>query len=750
MKLSDLGAAVENLAGVGPTTAKQFARMNIFTVADILSAYPRDYEDRTKRVPLKDFSVAKVHTVCKVVAHEWFGYGRMRTLKIVVDDGSGNAELVAFNRPFLEKSLPVGSIVSVTGRFEIRYGHLQSTAFDAEKIAPEGNLSDYQDANIPGSGVLPVYHLTEGLSQKNFRKTVASALKQYGKAVENELSDEIIRERKLLSKAQALYYIHCPENLEQVRLARRTLIYEELFHFEYKMAKRTLEHRGVLPSIEQAAVFEKSEDSGEPPSAAPYFESPAITVESFEKQLSPRQRQLYERLPFSLTPDQMSVIAEMGRDIDKSQGECNQMVLDPEKLDRSPFSMQRLLQGDVGSGKTLVAFFMCLRTIDYGGQCALLAPTELLSRQHAENAAKLLEPIGVKVAFLTGNLKSSSRQPLLNALRDGAVDIVVGTHALFSRNVQYKKLMLTVIDEQHRFGVAQRESIIAKGRITAGSISHSPDVLMMSATPIPQTLALTAFGDLDISTIKSMPAGRKPIKTYLTVMGKEADVYNAVQKELAAGHQAYFVYPRISETGYVDENPDEFKGGHDSLESGSGDGGLKSAEEMYRFLDGTVYPNYSCALIHGKVEEEEQTKILQDFRSGKIQVLVATTVVEVGVDVPNATCIVIEHADRFGLAELHQLRGRVGRGDLQSYCFLIYGKNITEDGKQRMKAIRNNNDGFVIAEEDLRLRGPGQMSGTMQSGYLTLGIADLTRDKDLLRIARYDAFMKVKEEQSGL
>ena len=721
-----MGAAVENLSGVGPATARLFAKLNIFTVADLLTAYPRDYEDRTKRVQLKDFASSKIHTVCKVTAHEWFGYGRMRTLKILINDGSGSAELVAFNRPFLEKSLPVGSLILVTGKFEVRYGKLQSTAFEAEKISSDGELSDFENQSVPGSGVIPVYPLTEGLTQKAFRKTVSTALKLYGRAVDDELPLEIIKERNLLKKSDAIRMIHAPENLDELSLARRTLIYEELYHFEYKMAQRTLDHRGVLPTIDQAAVFDSVPDSSDAPNAVPYFQSPAITEEAFEKQLSPKQKLLYERLPFKLTEGQMSAVVEMGRDIDKSQDECNAMLMKNREFTRTPFSMQRLLQGDVGSGKTLVAFFMCLRTIDYGGQCALLAPTELLSRQHAENAAKLLEPLGVRVAFLTGNLKSAGRQSLLNALKDGNVDIAVGTHALFSRNVQYKNLMLAVIDEQHRFGVTQRESIIAKGRITCGNFSHSPDVLMMSATPIPQTLALTAFGDLDITAIRSMPHGRKAIKTYLTVMGKESDVYNAVRKELAAGHQAYFVYPRIAEMQEVES-------------------GLKSAEEMFSFLSKKIYPDFSCALIHSKIEEDEQTKILQDFRSGKINVLVATTVVEVGVDVPNATCIVIEHADRFGLAELHQLRGRVGRGDLQSYCFLIYGKNISEDGKQRMKAIRNNTDGFIIAEEDLKLRGPGQMSGTLQSGYLTLGIADLTRDRELLRLARYDAFTKVRE-----
>jgi len=740
MKLGELGTTVENLSGVGPSTAKLFARMNIFTVADLLSTYPRDYEDRTRRIPLKDFESAKVHTVCKVTAHDWFGYGRMRTLKIAITDGTASAWLIAFNRPFLEKNLPEGSIISVTGRFEIKYNSLQSSSFEAERLSYEGELEDFADG-VPNSGVLPVYPLTEGLSQKNFRKTMSSAIQRYGKAIEDELPPEIIKERKLLSKSRAIIQIHSPETLEQAREARRTLIYEELYNFEYKMASRILEHRGTLPALEQTAVFEaasKTEAGESLPCAAPFFQTPEISAESFEKQLSPRQKEFLSRLPFPLTDGQMSAIAEMNRDIDRSQEECNFMLNKPERLERNPFSMQRLLQGDVGSGKTLVAFFLCLRTIDYGGQCAVMAPTELLARQHAENAAKMLEPLGVKVAFLTGNLKASGRQPLIAALKNGDVHIVIGTHALFSSSVQYKNLQLAVIDEQHRFGVTQRESIIAKGRISEGAMSHSPDVLMMSATPIPQTLALTVFGDLDISTIRTMPRGRKPVKTYLSVMGHETNAYEAVRKELEAGHQAYFVYPRIS------ESPDQ---GTDAGLQFS-DQALKSAEEMFSFLSEKIYPSFKCALIHSKIEEDEQNRILHDFRDNKIQILVATTVVEVGVDVPNATCIVIEHADRFGLAELHQLRGRVGRGDAQSFCFLIYGKNITEDGKQRMKALHESTDGFAIAEEDLRLRGPGQVTGTMQSGYLALGIADLARDKQLLIQARYDAFPQIRKNRS--
>lgn len=718
MFLNELKVTVESLAGVGPATAKQFAKLNIFTVADLLSVYPRDYDDRTKKITLAEFSQhPKVHTICKVVAHSWFGYGKMKTLKIEITDGTANAFLIAFNRSFLEKSLPVGSIISVTGRFEIKYNELQSTVFEASRLAYDGTLADYISAPVPDSALYPVYPLTEGLSQKNYRKTIGAALKAYGKTISDELPQEIIQERKLLPKQQALLQIHMPKNLEEVEEARRTLIYEELYQFEYKMALRALRHRGTLPSDKEVK------------------ESREVTKEEFHDSLSPRQKQLASRLTFELTPDQMKAIMDINADIDRSQVEFNAMMNrefgTAGENERPPFNMQRLLQGDVGSGKTLVSFFACLRTIDYGGQCALLAPTELLARQHAENAAKLLEPVNVKAAFLTGNLKSAGREKLVNALRDGNIDLVIGTHALFSRNVSYKKLQLAIIDEQHRFGVAQRESIIDKGRVSFGATAHTPDVLMMSATPIPQTLALTAFGDLDVSLIKTMPKGRKPVKTLLTVMGNERNVYEAVRKELNAGHQAYFVYPRIGE----------------ETEDSDNDKSLKAAEEMYDFLSNQVYPGITCALIHGKVTEEEQKKILEDFSKGKTKVLIATTVVEVGVDVGNATCIIVEHADHFGLAELHQLRGRVGRSDLQSYCFLIYGKNITEEGKARLKALHESTDGFYIAEQDLKLRGPGEISGTSQSGYLTLAIADLARDKEILKIARYDAFKQLHSHE---
>lgn len=701
MKLTAIETPISSLTGVGPTLAKTLAKVGIFTIADLLSYWPRDFEDRTKKISLSQFNSGKVHTIAQVLSHEYFGYGKMRTLRIRIDDGTRTASLVCFNRPFLAKTLPENSVISVTGKFVLRYGELQCTSFDAECIAQDTSIDEFRNSEVPNSRVLPIYPLTQGLSQVQIRKLTEKALYQYCKGIENEIPEHIIKKRNLLPKNLAVYKMHKPETLEEALDAKKTLIYEELYAFQKTVLERAKNRKKNIETL-----CEK-----EPP-------------KDFESSLSPRQQLLLQRLPFPLTEDQKKVIYEMNIDMDLSE---TQII-----KDNNPFRMSRLLQGDVGSGKTLTAFFLALRAIDYGGQVAILAPTEILSKQHAENAAKILEPLNVRTAFLTGNINTTGRKTLLNALKNGLVDIIIGTHALFSQSVVYKNLRFVVIDEQHRFGVVQRSAILDKGRTSLdqlerqkeGNIPKQPDLLLMSATPIPQTLALTIFGDLDVSTIKTMPMGRKPIITHLTMQGNEYRVYEAVREELKQGHQAYFVYPLIEE-----------------IESQEGDNRvmpLKSAEEMFTFLSQQVYPEYKCALVHSKVEEEKQNQILNDFRDGKIQILIATTVVEVGVDVPNATCMVIESAERFGLAALHQLRGRVGRGSQQSYCFLIYSQKLSEIGKQRMKVIHSSNDGFFIAEEDLKLRGPGDINGIQQSGYFTLGIADPINNKDIMEMARED------------
>ncbi|MBQ7158119.1 MAG: ATP-dependent DNA helicase RecG [Treponema sp.] len=715
MKLAEILNSVSTLAGVGPATATLLANLNIFTVSDLLQFYPRDYEDRTKRLSIVDAyrQNAKAHTIAQVIGHEWFGYGRMKTLKLIISDGTLRAELVAFNRAFLEKSLPIGSIIAITGKFEEKYGRIQCTSFDAEKIADDGNLDEFQNQAVPNSKVFPIYHLTEGLTQKMLYKAMNAALTKYSLGIENEIPSELMTQRALLPKSQALRQIHQPATMQEALDARRTLAYEELFEFQTVLAQRAIAHRGKLPALD---VTENAVPTQKP-----------ISAEEFSQTLSPRQKQLLERIPFPLTDDQRAVVAQMNEDIDKNYTAAHENA--------PPYAMRSLLQGDVGSGKTLTAFFACLRVIDYGGQCAFMAPTEILARQHAENAARQLEALNVRVAYLTGNVKSAGRRQLLDALKNKEIDLVIGTHALFSKDVRYKDLALAVIDEQHRFGVMQRSAIIDKGRTSTDATLREPNLLMMSATPIPQTLALTVFGDLDVLTIKTMPGGRKPIQTYLVRQGNERNAYEAVRKELAAGRQAYFVYPAIEKNFSSDDDGTAQKAT------------LKSAEESFAFLSEQVYPGFSAALIHSRIDEDEQNRILSDFRAGKIQILVATTVVEVGVDVPNATCMVIEQADRFGLAALHQLRGRVGRGSTQSFCFLIYSAKLTETGIARMMILRESTDGFKIAEEDLRLRGPGEITGTAQSGELTFAIADPVRDKEIMLAARQDAFARERKRQ---
>ena len=759
MKVSDIKTPVSSISGIGPQLTKTLAKVNVFTVGDLLQYFPRDYEDRTRKVTFRERGQnGKVHTVAQVIKQEWFGYGKMKTLKIIVNDGTGTAELICFNRAFLEKSLVPGTIITVTGQFFVKYNTLQSTAFEVVKHedtrhselnnrhselvseSPGRSRNEFgmtDLVNIPPkeTGVIPIYPLTEGLTQKALHKAVAQALQQYALGIENELPEELIKKHGLLPKQDAIRLIHRPADLTQAAAARRTLVFEELFQFQSVIAKRVYNRKGNCNPKETCHPELVSGSNTEMLKQVQH--DTVLTETKFTDSLSPLQLDFFNSLPFPLTDDQRTAIYEMDAEIDRAYTERERIL---NQLDRGlpppttpAFTMARLLQGDVGSGKTLVSLFLCLRIISWKGQCAFMAPTEILARQHAETTARLLAPLGVRTAFLTGNLRAKGRNPLLKALKEGEIDIVIGTHALFSSNVEYKDMELAVIDEQHRFGVLQRQAIIEKGRKTVVSIQPSaysttsgltfePNLLMMSATPIPQSLALTVFGDLDISTIHSMPAGRKPITTYLVKEGNEMNAYEAVRKELAKGHQAYFVYPSIDS----DEN-------------------IKSAERAFAHLRNHIYPQYKCALVHSKVDEEEQVNILHAFRDGAIQVLAATTVIEVGVDVPNATCMVIEGADRFGMAQLHQLRGRVGRGDAQSFCFLIYSKDITETGIERMKALRQSTDGFFIAEQDLKTRGPGELNGTVQAGELGFRIADLSRDMDIMQQARTDALTYVSK-----
>ena len=711
MLIGEIQTPVSNLYGAGKTTVEQLNRLGVSTVGDLLRLWPRAWEDRSRYNTLSEWNTFhKLNVPVRVMDQQWFGYGRMKTLKLIVCDSEGiRGELACFNRPFLEKSFPEGTKALVYGSFSVKYGAIQSSSFDIEQ---------YDTAE---RRVLPVYPLTQGLTQTKLRKLIEQALNSYARGIDSELPAEVLNKYGYPDKRTVLFAMHRPASMQDAENARAALIFEEFFLYEAAVGMRALERRGVLP---RTTAGTKGQGSGFPTPTA-NGDSQAVSeahtggdgcaggetggqsaADMLRYEYSPLQKELLSRLPFTLTEDQQAVTAEINADLDGT----------------APAA--RLIQGDVGSGKTLVAFLACLKVIEGGGQAALMAPTELLARQHADNAAKLLEPLGVRLAFLTGNLKAAGRSQLLQQLASGNIDLIIGTHALFSAQTLYKNLRMVVIDEQHRFGVLQRSAIIQKG-IDSGK--KAPHFLMMSATPIPRTLALSMFGDLDISVIKTMPPGRKPVITYVAPESKAEKVYYFIGQDILAGKQAYFVYPIIEDS--------------DTLS-------LKSAEDMFAELS-RDFPHHRLALLHSKVPEDEARAIMQEFRSGAIHILVATSVIEVGVDVPNATCMVIEHADRFGLSALHQLRGRIGRGSDQSYCFLLYGKNITETGMARLKVMASTTDGFVIAEEDLKLRGPGDIGGVEQSGYCGFELADPIRDFALLEKARIAAF-EMLAAQRGL
>ncbi|MEL3906822.1 MAG: ATP-dependent DNA helicase RecG [Treponema sp.] len=674
MLVGEIQTPVSNVYGAGKAAVEQLRRLEVETVGDLLQLWPRYWEDRSRYNCLREWNrYHKLYVPVRIIAHQWFGYGRMKTLKLIICDAEDTrGELLCFNRPFLEKAFPEGASAAVYGMFTVKYGAIQSSSFEIEK--PE----------TAEQRILPVYPLTQGLTQTKLRKLIERALDSYARGIDSDLPPEVLAKYGLPAKKDILYAMHRPATMQQAEAAHTALIFEEFFMYEAAVGLRSLQRRGVLP---RTGI--QDTDRGTVPD--PVY--------------SPAQRSLLERLPFQLTADQEQVTADINADIDGT------------------VPAARLIQGDVGSGKTLVAFLACLKVIEGGGQAAFMAPTELLARQHAENAARLLEPLGIRLAFLTGNLRAAGRSQLLRQLELGNIDLIIGTHALFSAQTLYKNLRLVVIDEQHRFGVLQRAAIIQKG-IDSTPEKKAPHFLMMSATPIPRTLALSMFGDLDISTIKTLPPGRKPVITYIAAQQKAEKVYHFIGQEILAGKQAYFVYPLIEDTGTLN---------------------LKSAEEMFANLTES-FPHHRLALIHSKIDEDEARKIMDDFRAGAIHILVATTVIEVGVDVPNATCMVIEHADRFGLSALHQLRGRIGRGSEQSYCFLLYGKGITETGKARLQVMSNTTDGFVIAEEDLKLRGPGDIGGVEQSGYCGFVLGDPIRDFAVFETARTAAFEMLSEQ----
>lgn len=650
--LRAINEPVTNLGGVGPAATKAYAELGIHTHSELLLLTPRTWEDRSTVLPLgrvQDGETA--NTLVEVLSHSYFGLkrGMKRTLKITVRDvsgaGDGRLSLLCFGRNFLEKTIKVGRIYYLWAPVTIKGSEKQASQFELHPATEDG------DFPVQFGKILPIYPLRGSLSQRLIRANIQKVLSEQKEFI-NEVPKAIMEELNLLSTDEAIRAYHFPPNLETLKQARRTLAFTELFYLQL-VARRK-------PKIEQ--------------------KKPAIPTAL--------ELALIEALPFALTDDQLTSLKEIREDLTSDE------------------PMNRLLQGDVGSGKTLVGWISALKIISEGGQVAFMAPTELLARQHAESGAALLEPLGIRLAFLTGSVKPKERSYLLAALARGEIDLLVGTHALFSEGVVFKNLRYVIIDEQHRFGVEQRLALLGK--------AQEPHLLLMTATPIPRTLSLTVFGSLNISTLESMPPGRKPIITHLVREESRQRMYNAVGVEFTRGHQAYFIYPRIDDSGVSE---------------------LRDVTNMFEFLKGQ-YPGIPSALIHSKLDEEEKVSILKAYQEGKLTYLVSTSVVEVGIDIPNATCMVIEHADRFGLAALHQLRGRVGRSALQSYCFLVFSSEMSEEAKKRLQVMKDSTDGFYIAEQDLIIRGPGELTGRAQSGYLKLAFASLAEDLELIEQAR--------------
>ena len=589
---------------------------------------------------------------------------------VVVRDDTGRLDAVWFNAPYRADSAKKGDTVVVSGKVR-EYKTVQMIAPSIEVVG-EGPAENFAEWSLP---VLPFYRLPAGLYQRSMRKAVAAALDIAGGAIEDVFDEKFLRARDLPPLARAYRDAHLPENIESARAARRRFAYDELFFIETAIALR----RGAVKR------------------SAKNFR--AHVTEAVDKRIR-------ARMPFQLTEGQERVIAEITADI------------------QATAPMNRLLQGDVGSGKTVVALYAMLAYVANGIQAAFMAPTEILAEQHQRTISEFLRGSRVRVALLKGRQKALERQQALDDLAAGKTDIVVGTHALIQKDIAFAKLGIIVVDEQHKFGVLQRGALKRKGL--------NPDVLVMTATPIPRTLAMTVFGDLDVSVIEGLPPGRVPVETRLVPPKNIGKAYEFIREELKAGRQAYFVYPLIEES------------------QKEGMAGLKAATQTRDELAEKVFPEFRVALLHGGMRPDEKDRIMAEFRDGAINVLVATVVIEVGIDVPNATVMVVENAERFGLSQLHQLRGRIGRGSAKSYCLLL-GDAGTEAARERLEALAATSDGFRIAEEDLRLRGPGELLGTRQHGLPDLVHADLAQDFELLCRARDDAFGMVerRELQAG-
>jgi len=650
-QMERLKASIQYVKGVGPARVKQLSRLGITTVFDIMWHIPRGYIDRNAVTPISALQAGGIVSIKAKVLGTSINRTRrgMSIFKALLQDNSGITTAVWFNQPFLKSSLKSGMNIYLNGKVANMAGKLEISA-------SEYDILDEEDT---GDKTAAIYALTEGLNQKSVRKIVTTVLQDHLSDYPEILTAENRQELGLCDIRFALQNIHFPADRYSYALARRRLAFEELILFQ-------------LSLCQQAALIKM-------PGSVSHKEQDDLIVK------------VSGNLPYKLTRAQERVVKEIFADMESNT------------------NMGRLLQGDVGAGKTVVAALAAAKCVSSGFQAAIMAPTEILARQHFKSLQKFFAGTNVAIACLTSGTNIAARRQILDALARGEIKILVGTHAIIQDDIVFSALGLTVIDEQHRFGVRQRARLNSKGGY--------PDMLVMTATPIPRTLALTLYGDLEMSVIDELPPGRKQVLTRYFPTPARKSVYEFIRKQVKTGAQAYFVCPLVEESQKQD---------------------LMAAVSLYNDLSQTVFAEYKVGLIHGRMKSMEKEKIIYAFNNGEIDILVSTTVIEVGIDVPAATLMIIEHAERFGIAQLHQLRGRVGRSERQSYCILM-GNPQTEEALRRIKAMEATNDGFILSQEDLKIRGPGEFMGVRQHGLQQFKIADLTADTELSEKARQAA-----------
>lgn len=661
------------IKGVGPKVAYKLNKLGIFTAQDLMMYFPKKHIDYSSRTLIRDLKEGQTTTVFGFIksVSSFNTRNNLSVTRVVIGDESGRFELSFFNakgnRYLLQRmktQFPQNAGIMVSGVVKMNNYSGQLTMDKPTYSIMTGEFKEDANSNLNIARIVPIYTICEDLSIKTLRKAIFNAIELYKNDIKNIVPDFIRERLGIMNKKDAVKQIHFPETMNDLEHARFSLIFEELFLIQLKLI-RLRENTAKTTSAYNLQVHKDG------------------LVQKF-----------IAGLPFELTSGQKQAVNEILQDMN------------------SDAPMQRLLQGDVGSGKTVVATIMLLAAVENGYQGALMAPTEILTQQHYNNLVQWLTPLGLSVGLFLGSHGKKVRQKFETDLKNGQMNIAVGTHALIQKNVDFNNLGAIVVDEQHRFGVKQRNILKRK--------SQNPQMLTMTATPIPRTLALTVHGDLDLTVINELPKGRKPIKTILT--GSHRQVWDLIKQEVESGRQAYIVYPLIDESETLS---------------------AKAATIEAEKLQQEIFPQFKIGLLHGKLKNDEKEEVMKDFKDGKYDILVSTTVVEVGVDVPNATVMVIENAERFGLSQLHQLRGRVGRSSLQSYCVLITSSR-SQETRERLGIMTETNDGFVIAEKDLQLRGPGEFLGTRQSGLPDLIISDIVRDAKILEIARNEAIDFVK------